>query len=450
MQIGKLGAWADRLFSDRVILLLGWLWFLVYAYPGYMSYDSVYQLAQARHIDPVNEWHPPIMTFLWRIVDSIIAGPFPMLVIQSVTLLAAMYVLFARVMSGRAAAITAAIILVIPQNIIVMAVIWKDSQMAAYLLASIVALLSEKRRWRVAGCVLLFLATSMRYNAAAATLPILLLLWDPAGKLSRLRRYATAIGVWLGIAVLSVVLSAQLVQERKYPWPTGSAPVDIVGIIRFSPKLTDEQLLRDTEGVPWLYKDKIQSRTRTTYQPGHSFLDITQTDRRLMDWIGTDEQRAAVTNAWRTLVVAHPLAFLRHRWAVFNAQLKLHPLVWAGFTNADWGEDLVKHRANHSMVQQAWIDALVWFGPSNLMRARLWFVLALVLLPLAWRQRVPFVLLASGVLYQLGLFLVAPATDYRYSHWMVLATILATVMLVATRIRARSGVGADRRIERAA
>src|SRR3954470_14873666 len=98
--------WASRFFTDRIILLIGWLWFLVYAYPGYMSADSLWQLNQARAAN-YNDWHPPMMAFMWRYLDKIVAGPILMLALQSMTFLIGLYVLLSKVMSRRAAAITA-------------------------------------------------------------------------------------------------------------------------------------------------------------------------------------------------------------------------------------------------------------------------------------------------------------------------------------------------------
>src|SRR6187551_3493672 len=119
-----------RWVGERAILAIGWLLFLVYSFPGFMSYDSVWQLSQARGLEPINDWHPPLMTFVWRLLDWFIAGPFLMLVIQSLTFLLGLYVVLKQFMRARRAAIVAVLTLLLPQNLIVMAVIWKDSQMA--------------------------------------------------------------------------------------------------------------------------------------------------------------------------------------------------------------------------------------------------------------------------------------------------------------------------------
>jgi hypothetical protein len=433
-RVGALREQLDRV-TARQILIAGWLWFLVYAYPGHMSYDSIWQLTQVRNIAPMNEWHPPLMAFVWSITDTFLAGPFPMLVIQSVAFLLGLAILLRQVFSPRAAALLAVIMLLLPQNIIVMAVIWKDSQMAGFLLASIAALLSKRRGWRIAGFGFVFLATAFRYNAAAATLPIVLMLWAHHRQMPWWRRYAIGTGIWIGITLAAVVVSAQFVEERQYPWHVGSAPVDIVGTIRFSPKMTDEQVLELTEGVPWLYKDKLSRRTRSTYNPMNTFLEVTQGSHPLIDYIGKPEYRAGIARAWRRVVLARPLAFLRHRIAVFDAQLGSRAMIWAGAADSARSVPIVKHDAAHAKIQHVWVRTMEIVGWTELFRVRIYFLLLLLLLPFTRRAPLARMLAISGILHELGLFAVAPAIDYRYSQWMVLCTIVTLVLVITDRIR---------------
>jgi hypothetical protein len=431
----------DRWVTDRVILALGWLWFLVYAYPGYMSYDSTWQLAQARGVEPINEWQPPVMAVLWRYLDDIIAGPFLMLVLQSVLFLGGSYVLLCRVMRPRTAALIAVILLVVPQNITIMAVIWKDSQMAGFLVAAIAALFSAKRGWRIFGYVCLFLATGVRYNAAAATFPIVLFQLGYGGTWTKWRRLALACAAWVGLTVASFGANALLTERHMHPWPCGAAPVDIAGTIRYSPHLDNDQLLRDTAGVPWHKTDKIQIRVRTWYHPENQFLNVTEEPGQVFDYPGTDEQQAAITAAWKKLVFAHPWAFLHHRWSVFRAQLADNYAgaggVYSGFTN-DVYQDLLGHRAVHSKLQAAWVHAMEWFDGTPLYHVGIYFVLSILLLPLCRRDRLSALILLSGIAHELGLFAVAPAIDYRYSQWMVACALLGLVTATASR-RSRPG-----------
>jgi len=76
----------------------------------------------------------------------------------------------------------------------------------------------------------------------------------------------------------------------------------------------------------------------------------------------------------------------------------------------------------------------VWKG-TPLFKPWIYLALALLLLPLALRQRDAFALLASGIALEATLVVLAPTPDYRYSHWMVVATCIAIVVLVARRYR---------------
>src|SRR5688572_20293768 len=86
------------------ILALGWLVVLVYAYPGMMTMDSIHQLAEGRR-GFYTDGHPPLMSFIWRWVDKVIAGPFGMLVLQTVSFLAGMYFVLRHAMRPRRAAV---------------------------------------------------------------------------------------------------------------------------------------------------------------------------------------------------------------------------------------------------------------------------------------------------------------------------------------------------------
>jgi hypothetical protein len=440
----------DSAVSARAILVAGWVLFVIYAYPGLMSFDSVWQLQQARHLEPYNDWQPPVMAVMWRVTDLIMAGPFPMLVLQSTAFLLGAFGLLRHVMSERWAALVAAGVLLAPQSIVVMAVVWKDCQMAGFLLASIAALLSPRRRWRIVGYGLIFLATAVRYNAAAATLPIVLGFFGRGVVLGFWRRSLTAIALWLGVTVAAFVVNQLIVEHKTHVWQAGSATVDIAGIVRYTPAYRDDALLlRDTPGVPWIPTQMIRHHVRVRYSPANSFLDITRTAAKVIEYPTTPAQLAAITTAWKKLVREHPVAFVRHRLGVFRSQLELRTGgaggFWTGFVNADWAEVQLEHQARHAWVQDAWIDGLVWFDAWFGLRVCAYFTLAILLVPLCRGHRLAGVLLISGIFYQLGLLLVAPATDYRYSHWTVIATLLGTVILLVTRSRqgpTQRGLGA--------
>src|SRR4051812_32316639 len=122
---------AIRSTSPTVILLVGFALFVFYAFPGYMSNDSCDQLLDARG-QAFSDAHPPVMAAEWLILDMIIAGPVLMLLVQGALFLGGLASLLRHVLAPRAAALAAVLILLFPPVMTTMAVIWKDSQMAAF------------------------------------------------------------------------------------------------------------------------------------------------------------------------------------------------------------------------------------------------------------------------------------------------------------------------------
>lgn len=431
------------------ILAVGWLAFLIYAFPGYMSVDSVDQLMQARE-GVFRDWHPPVMAFLWRITDHLIAGPFPMLVLQSVPFLLGADALLRRLVRPRTAAICAVLLLLCPPVLTQMAVIWKDMQMAGYLMAGTALLLAERRRWRIAGLALICLATAQRYNAPAATLPLIVGLFIWRHEVGW-RRYATALVAWVAVTVVASGANRVLTDEQLYPWHGSIAVFDIVGTVRFGPKISDTELHRILHGIPGLPVERIQHRMRKAYSPG-AWWWLSHGDTRVMDPVTTPEQREAIAKAYRRLIFRHPISYLRHRWEVFIGVLgwgDVIPIstVWTEFTGADWHPKAISHLAKHSDLQQAWLDLFSENADSIIFRPWIYGVLALCLLPLCRGQRLAFCVVLSGVLCQLGLLIAAPSADFRYSHWMIVCTVLGAMMIFAARYR--RGIKASTSTQRA-
>jgi len=180
------------------ILVAGWLGFLLYAYPGYMSFDSVYQLGEARS-GVFSDGHPPAMAELWRFADGVVSGPVGMLLIQSTCFLAGIYLLFVRRLRPRTAALVSVGVLWFPPVASLMAVIWKDSQMTAFLVLGTALMLDERRARKLIGLALLALGTAMRHNALVMTFPLVVILFTWRPGLGFWKRHALAFAAWIAV-----------------------------------------------------------------------------------------------------------------------------------------------------------------------------------------------------------------------------------------------------------
>jgi hypothetical protein len=411
--------------TPRRIVVGGWIVFLLYAWPGYLETDGAEQLAvAASRGGRFDDWHAVVMTEVWRMVGRVVAGPAGMLVLQSALLVWGAFAIVRRVTSERTAAWCAVGVLLFPPLISTTGLVSAEAQLAGFFVAGIAGLLSPRRAHRLLGLGALVLGVGMRDGVALAALPIVLGLWP-------WRRRPLAVIAWLAIALAAFGLERACVNKHTLQPQERLAHNDIANILRNAPPLSDAYLRDVLAGTPLRFDTEIQQHA----------LDR----ERLFAADSTVPQRAAMIRARRTLIREQPAAWLAHRARRLHAELGLPPsrpwpALYTSFVSSQAEARAINHWAQHSLVQRVLVAPVRWLSGTVLFRPYLYAILALLLLPLAiaWRQRLAIVVLASGILYELSLAAVSTRPAYRDSHWMILATVLATVLLVIHRARPKS------------
>jgi hypothetical protein len=440
--------WIRRV-PPAVILLLGLGAFLLFAAPGLLSIDSVDQLSEAR-AGFYTDAHPPAMGALWSVLDAMVPGALLMLLLQSVAFLAGAYLVLARALSRRKAAFAASLVLIFPPVAMPMAFIWKDSLMAGMLLLGTGLVLSPDRRVRVASLACFVLATAVKYNAFAATLPLIVLLFEWREDESAIRRYAIASVVWLAVTLGALGINRMLTDQPMHFWHSSLAVTDIVGVINYEDTMSDAQLDRDLADTRVRIKRDIQAHAREVYETGAA-LKIVLGKRRFWDLParGTvpapEEQRDAIASAWWRMVTEHPSAYLRHRLHYFAAVLGIT------FRFDEQPDQAMRSMlasvgapTTRSGIQQRWWQFDEWYWEHTpLFWPWIYVLAALVLLPLARRDRDARALLVSGLVIEATLFFLAPSADYRYSHWTIVAAIVCAILVHGRRTSRRTNASLD-------
>jgi hypothetical protein len=442
--------------TPRRILVAGWLLMIVYAYPGFMSYDSVLQLLQARDHVYVGG-HPPVMGVLWGAVDALIPGPFGMLLIQVTCFLAGVYLLLARFMRERTAAIVAVLIMLVPPVSAVLAVIWKDSQMLAYLVLGTALISSSERRIKLVGIGFVFMATAVRYNAFAATLPLVVLVFEWRPKQRWYARYGIGLAVWLSITLLASQTNSWLADDHPDPWHDSIAPLDITGTLRYASDIPDDELRTALAGTPVLVDSGFQAIARghqraedldehtvLTFGSGQYVPGLWVATRHLFAASSSEAHRAAMGRAWRKIVLGHPGAYLTYRWHVTAERMHLDgsrvpsaTYIWfVDVLDSEGSARRTEHAALPSKLQATLRRDMYALGESFLFRPWIYVVVLVVMLVFACRRRAILAVALSGLASEVLLFVFAPTIDYRYSIWLVTSTLLVVAMLVASRAKA--------------
>jgi hypothetical protein len=167
----------------------------------------------------------------------------------------------------------------------------------------------------------------------------------------------------------------------------------------------------------------------------------------------TDAERAQLRHAWIDAVAHHPVAWLRHKAAVFRhvigatpdplwdptyfAQMKgvtVAPGILADIYGGPVPE-LTPAQAGLSNIFSRLADTFIF---------RPWIYLVLNAVLVVWAlwhrdedDAVLGLIAASGLAHEAGLFLLAPSADYRYSHTMIYAAVLSTCLFVQARYGSR-------------
>jgi hypothetical protein len=430
------------------VLGIAWAVLLIYAFPGVMTQDSFDHLREGR-AGIYSDAHPPVINLVWKVTDLVIAGPFGMLVLQTGALLAGLYAIFRRVFEPRRAAWWTAGVYVFPPVMVVMAVIWKDCFMAALLAVAVAGLLSERRAWKVAGLIAIVGATAFRYNAFGATLPIVVLLFEWRKGMHWLRRYALSIAVWLATAFAAFGIDAALTDKPMHYWHSSLAVYDIVGTIaKLDGTLSDDELRAELAGTDLQIDHDIHATMRAAYTPRDFFPILNDPANTLWSLPingyepAPQAQRDAIERAWWRTITAHPWQYAKHRLAVMAEVLDLRTTRSLGaiakreYRYPEFAQQLGLS-TGWSATQQKLTRAMQWISRRTpVFVPWVYLVVTLVLLPLAWRQRDVLAILLSGLGMEATLLPLVHSRDYRYSHWMVITTLIGCIFVVTRRYRA--------------
>ncbi|HYH84438.1 MAG TPA: hypothetical protein VEX60_03085, partial [Pyrinomonadaceae bacterium] len=159
-----------------LVCLAGFLLCVIAFYPGYMSPDSIYQLAEGRAWS-FTDWHPPLMAAVWGVVDRVVPGPFGMLLLQNAAFWGALAV-FWRMTYRRSVWLGLCLVGLgfLPSVLALLSTIWKDVGLGVSLLLASALLYTSLRTNRRGALLisipLIFYGYGVRPNAAPAILPL--------------------------------------------------------------------------------------------------------------------------------------------------------------------------------------------------------------------------------------------------------------------------------------
>lgn len=421
--------------------ILGAVFAILYAFPGYMNYDAGSQLMQARN-RAYDDWHAPMMARYWHLLDQLVHGPFLMLLLQVTLFTWGAYWLFTSRMPAHAAGFFTFALLYFAPVLAPLAVVWKDSQMAGFLMAGFMLL--RLRPWpaRVLGIVFLFFAAGVRDNGLFALPPLLLCAVTSWGYQRKRVVIGVAFALFVAIGGGAWFTNKLLTDGKSYAWEKANAIHDIAGMICFSDPMTDAEVKQDLAGIPLRVETGLQQRFCEQYTPRWWF-PLSFNEKGLFNTLPDEADRAARRAAYFRLLRKHPGAFLVHRWRVTKELLGLgqappdEPICQEFVANEGQADYLHMKGQTRSFLQRVYGRKFVRWSSTWLFRPWIYMLIGAILLGYAVKKRDGLVisLIASGYLYEFSFMLAAAGSPFRYSNWLIITTCVATAIVFVDRLR---------------
>jgi hypothetical protein len=409
---------------------------LAFQYPGSWVPDSMIAYGEALS-GAYEDWHPPIMAWLWSLVRRVIDGNPGMLALQlglhwlGFALIADGLMCIGKSRSAWLVLFSGAFPVFLFYNGRVLTDVGMASAMVAAFGVAFRYRIVGKRIARPALCAavpLLAYGTLVRTNAIFAFGPLVIYML-PAG--ARLMRTSLLLILTLIFAALGLFISSLINHEVLGARSTGVIQslqlFDLNGIAYHT---------RDVSVLPpeMAFSDADLTRCYTPYW----WDTISKWGNCDFAWrrLGPDDSpaRNALGHRWSAQIVAHPVAYLEHRLKVFNSILYfLVPAKHCRYVPRCGVVYAQDGTPSFEPVTQR--DIRIDYLKKNFFTWPVtWLVVGLVFLWFSTQIRQQEIaaatraLLLSGLSYLVSLLLIGVATEVRYAYWSIMAVMLAVLI----------------------
>jgi hypothetical protein len=420
-----------------LLAIIGFSFFAIACYPGFMSVDSLEQYKQA-HTLKFADGHPPVMAWLWSKLNFILDGPQSLLFLHLGLLWSGLYIWCINAGKSRAAG-WFILLGVAPWVANFEGVLWKDMGMAFSLLLGLGLLIGEKpTKFQVfVATGLLLYAFMVRSNAPAALLPII---WYQSGRLfpslsGRVRVAITAISLASMFAFMNF-FNYYLLDAEKNRMASYMMVDDLVHLS----VAADKSLLPRVDFNT--VKECSQEMIGGTKLVGRLFCLITKPSYQGVAPMPYEE----VKEAWVSAVTSNPFAYVKFRLDAYLYLLRdpsERPYIYwfSGISPNEMG--LTQKDNIATALLRSYVNGMTHLAPF-LFKPYWWLTMALLFLCATLLMRgdknsltLIRVLLVSALLYMLSYIPLTPMADFRYVYWSTLAISLAAIKFATSDLSFR-------------
>ena len=412
-----------------VISLLCFLFCWVTFYPGYMSYDSFQQYLIGKSL-VFNDWHPPIMSWVWSILNFFFKGPSGMLAMNLFLLWLSLFLLW-NVYRAKKYSFLFLLLGLSPQVINLSGVLWKDVGLAFSLILVFAIGLYRRSSFNIAIIILLlFYSLNLRYNSIFAVIPILFFIikcWLPY--------FSNIKTIFLSLLLSGLILYIGQYFNYEILKSERVSPVNFIMI----DDLANLSIKYDKSLIPNIDIQDIKRCSSYeigfTKEFGRAYCIIPGFPP---PYSGVIRAGSPLTNVWIAAILDHPLDYLKFRFSAFSYFIRspLAPPYAYWFPEIMTNNEGFKTERNGlTIVFEKYIQYFADVTPW-LFKPYWWIYISITALLLTMMCEVnkqifaAQSLLVSSLIYIFGYFPVVGLADFRYIYWSTLASSVAILLML--------------------
>jgi hypothetical protein len=315
------------IFGLSIILSLA---ILTISYPGFMSYDSIRMLQEAR-TGVLGGIYPAMPVYILRLFDIFGFGSTLMLEVQNLAVIFFLGLIFSAVGASRIQVLMGLlIVLMLPTVLGCMLVLWKDVTFTALALASIALIyLSDLKDCECKyayylniafSFLFLFIATLIRFNALTST-AIIFIYW--INIYFSKNKLIEKLVIYL-LIIASLIFSNQLINGYKFPslQKLESNPIvyvvminDLLGVSKWS----NISFLPFDSSFEITEKSSIQDINKIYSPLGAVIIDNKNSQLgNPVKFFPSHYENQDIFWAWLKAIAKYPFSYLQFRWDIFS------------------------------------------------------------------------------------------------------------------------------------
>lgn len=389
-------------------------------YPGFMSYDTLHALRGARNGVTDSMW-PPMVSYVWRVVDHISSNPSAMHFSQVYLLIgSSFYIVYLFTQKIKYATVFILLLLSIPVILGTVAVIWKDVLMASFFLAGFLAIYSMKifnNKWQiillsVLTIFFIFLGTCSRHNAILGAVPLLFFFASIlSSKIAKKRIYIIFTTFLLG-SVLTGVIFTLKVQLDHYSLPElaklNSSTDDFIESVRVL-DVAGASVCMERNLFGNLSPDLTIEDIKIGYDPKHVNLS-----KAILDRVPIDDR---INQIWINVAMEHPVCFLYNKYEMTKYLIGAHQGTQFLITSPAIDTNEYGYILAESRLRELTVSYIIYASKITLFKPWLLYLLSIVYFIYMLQRRMlkaeHITLFFSAFFYLGGLILFGNAADAR-------------------------------------